>query len=362
MATRARHLWEPMAWTEPTYPRDEVDWAGEILVHADPTDLSAIRDLDHARQVANNWRSAHSWPLNTFQMTLRDRTKKLHRKAVVGQRLKRMRSIKAKLERLDWLSLTAMQDIGGCRAVCGSIDESARLDRIYQENDRNVASEMDKRDDYVGNPKNDGYRSVHYVYRYVPTKEHLEPYRGLKIEIQLRSHLQHVWATATETVSTFTHQSLKTGRGEPEWFRFFALVSNAVAMHEECPQVPDTPDTMDDVVQEVRDYEARLDVRTRLRAWQTTTEFVAADIPRGRWYLLALDTEKKQVQLEAFPTQADASDAYGQIEKTQGSNGELDVVMVSSDSIASLKTIFPNYHVDMDAFLGMLEALLAGNM
>jgi hypothetical protein len=40
-------------------------------------------------------------------------------------------------------------------------------------------------------------------------------------EIQLRSRLQHAWATTVETVDTFTRQAIKTGGGKAEWRRFF---------------------------------------------------------------------------------------------------------------------------------------------
>jgi len=40
------------------------------------------------------------------------------------------------------------------------------------------------------------------------------------IEIQIRSKLQHIWATAVETVGFFTGQAIKSNEGEKEWNDF----------------------------------------------------------------------------------------------------------------------------------------------
>jgi hypothetical protein len=66
-------------------------------------------------------------------------------------------------------------------------------------------------------------------------------YNGLRIEMQLRSRLQHAWATAVETVGTFLRQALKSSQGEGAWLKFFALMGSALARREHTPLVPGTP-------------------------------------------------------------------------------------------------------------------------
>jgi hypothetical protein len=70
------------------------------------------------------------------------------------------------------------------------------------------------------NPQKSGYRGIHLVYRYNGRKTE---YNGLKIEIQIRTVIQHAWATAVETVGMFTQQALKSSQGEQDWLRYFAL-------------------------------------------------------------------------------------------------------------------------------------------
>jgi ppGpp synthetase/RelA/SpoT-type nucleotidyltranferase len=111
-----------MAWTVPQYNREDVNKAGECLI-ADQR-VVWIANRDQMLAIINNWRSSHSFPLQSFKMTLLSRAKKIDGKAIVAQRLKRLVSIDAKLRRFADMKLTQMQDIGGCRAVVCAIFQS----------------------------------------------------------------------------------------------------------------------------------------------------------------------------------------------------------------------------------------------
>lgn len=104
-----------MAWADPKYERKDVDKSGKRLAHLEypVTTLDGLGALT----VLNNWRSSHAYPLNTFQMTLRTKARKLERDVIVAQRVKRLESIHAKLSRQPSMRMTQMQDIAGCRAV-----------------------------------------------------------------------------------------------------------------------------------------------------------------------------------------------------------------------------------------------------
>ena len=84
----------PTEWAAPSHPRGAVNRAGQLLaqngVAADPLVIG------HALDVVNDWRSSHSFPLNTFQMTLRKRSASICSQPIVAQRLKRTPSISAR--------------------------------------------------------------------------------------------------------------------------------------------------------------------------------------------------------------------------------------------------------------------------
>ncbi len=70
------------------------------------------------------FRAAHQYPLGKATIGLRSVVRTEQCSCVeVSQRLKRAPTIVDKLAREQTLSLERMQDVGGCRAVLGSIDQ-----------------------------------------------------------------------------------------------------------------------------------------------------------------------------------------------------------------------------------------------
>jgi ppGpp synthetase/RelA/SpoT-type nucleotidyltranferase len=204
-----------MEWAKPNYSRREVNRAGNTLINP----FASAEDLENAYVVINNWRASHNFPLNTFQIRLRDKAAQVDKNSLVAQRIKRLSSIKSKLERINGINLAQIQDIGGCRAIVSNIQSVNELVRIYKsQQSRGLKHALFSFDDYVfEKPKIDGYRSVHLVYHYKSDKNIL--YQNLKIEIQIRTLLQHAWATTVETIDTFTEQTLKIGGGNERWKR-----------------------------------------------------------------------------------------------------------------------------------------------
>jgi len=137
------------------------------------------------------------------------------------------------------MELARMQDIGGLRAIVESVTKVRELEKVYLEsNFRHQLATPHK--DYIQHPKSDGYRGIHLVYKY---RSELAPaYDGLNLELQLRTRLQHAWATAVETMGTFLGQALKSGQGEGQWKAFFEVSSAAIALLEKCPPILDTKD------------------------------------------------------------------------------------------------------------------------
>jgi len=163
-------------------------------------------------------------PLLTFRMGLAQRARKIEPNVIIAQRLKRFISVMNKLEREPTMKLSQMQDLGGCRAIFSSVDSVARVANLYRQSLSDTETGL-KCYDYIKNPKPDGYRGIHIVGRYCARVEKNEVWNGQRIEIQLRSQLQHAFATAVETATTFTRSKLKFGGGAVKWRRFFALMS-----------------------------------------------------------------------------------------------------------------------------------------
>ena len=61
------------------------------------------------------------------------------------------------------MRLSAMQDIGGLRAILETSNEVYDLFELYKRSKSKHS--MVSMDDYIKSPKNDGYRSIHLVYK-----------------------------------------------------------------------------------------------------------------------------------------------------------------------------------------------------
>lgn len=349
-----------MAWTEPKYSRTRVNQAGRFLAtDADKSGKVSPEEWDEALVVINNWRSSHGYPLYVMKKTLLNRAQKIDGRALVAQRLKRLHSIDLKLKRYEKMQLSRMQDIGGCRAILSDVGRVVELAKIYESGiKKNVGSraELIKPDDYISEPKPDGYRSYHLVFKYRTDAERCRKYNGLLIEIQLRSRLQHAWATAVETVSTFTGQALKSNYGEDSWKRFFALMGTVIARREKTPDVDGTPSTAAELREELIWLCQELKVEEMLRGLRLAIDVTEPD-GDAREYLMILDMDREIIQVRTFGKDdiLEASEQYLEIEKATRDNPSVQAVLVSVDSLSALKAAYPNFYLDTTAFLNVLS-------
>lgn len=159
-------------------------------------DERVVRAVD----VLVEWRALHSRALVKANNGLRSMVRSEGCEIEVTQRLKRIPTIMNKLEREPTLALSRMQDIGGCRAVLGSIDEIRRVqERLCKR--RPVISISD----YVVQRRESGYRGVHVVVEYADRA----------IEIQLRTRVMHEWAITVERQASRTALHLKSDGDHP---------------------------------------------------------------------------------------------------------------------------------------------------
>ena len=348
-----------MAWTVPEYTRSQVNHAGVTLVDSS----ASPQDKRRARAIVTNWRASHSFPLNALQMNLRNKVAEFGDAALVAQRLKRLSSIEAKLRRSHHMQLARMHDIGGCRAVLPCADDVLSVVRRYKTS--RALHEPLRRYDYLACPRNSGYRGVHLVYGYRTKSQAHAEYRGMRIEIQLRSRLQHAWATAVETVGTFSGQALKSSEGDEGWLRFFSLMATELACTEGLPPVPGTPGDRETLRHELQRSAAKLDAVARLEAYGRTLKILEGGVRNGRaaYFHIYLDLAGGNVRWNEYATEEreEAIRAYGELETAIRRFPGAETVLVQVGSVDALRRAYPNYFADTSAFVAELKKAIDAN-
>lgn len=351
-----------MKWIKPEYSKSKINRAGDILINKDNSE----RENDDALKVLDNWRAIHAYPMHVFKVRLKNKALDVDKNALTVQRLKRVPAIIKKLQREyhghpPTMNLSQMQDIGGCRAVLSSVPLVNKLFEQYYLKGKLKHKKVGLKN-YIQNPKSDGYRSIHLIYKYFSDKGKAE-YNGLLVEIQIRSKLQHLWATAIETVDFFTRQAIKSNEGEEEWIEFFRLVSSAFAKLEKCPPVPNTPNDEKELYLEIKRREAELSVIKVMDGWMVAVQVFEQTVkktPKMEYFLLELDITGGRLNITGYKkgTGQQAILDYAASEKKNSGKREYDVVLVGADTSNDLKKAYPNYFIDCKEFLAKLEKII----
>lgn len=319
------------------YSKGAVDRAGISLISNDK------KSHAEAKKILDNWRACHVAPLNSFQKSLRTKFLKFTGDQLVSQRLKRAPSILGKLVRNPNMRLSRMQDVGGIRAVVKDMQEVRAIESEYINGTR-VFSIVNGSKDYIIYPKSSGYRSLHMVFKCK---------NGFLIELQIRTEIQHAWATAVETMGTFLDYSLKSSEGPDEWLRFFTLASSAFAILESTPRVCEHDQySAYEVFDMLLKKEKELNVLNKLSGFRVAARHIQDNSKNGYYYLVTLDLDKKFANIKSY-TKAESEKAnieYSIKEELISQGGNLQVVLVTSESVVSLKKAYPSYFLDAQLF------------
>lgn len=328
-------------WEIPKYSGNQINKAGKII--ADP--FSTSKEHEDALIILNNWRAAHAYPLQVICSNLRQKNPE----AIVVQRLKRLESITGKIQRFPEMQLYKMQDLGGCRVIVDTIEQ------VYNAVDKYKSSRIRhilKREyDYITNPKESGYRSYHMVYQFhSDTKDTYN--KNMYIEIQFRTKLQHMWATAVEMMGIYTKSNLKSSQGDYDVLRFFTLVSSLFAIEEKMPICPNTSERTDELISEIKILDKKNNIISTLSGLNVSINYASNTYnqkDKNLYYILLLNYDKMTVNVKPFKSSnlETATKIYEKIE--QGVN--INVVLVSASSFETLRLAYPNYFADISYFV-----------
>lgn len=340
-------------WKEVEYSRSKIIKSGKLIRKDDITP----EERAEATRVIDNWRAAHGFPMHVIYIHLRG-MKGSRSDILVAERLKRLDSIIKKLKREPTMSLWTMQDLGGCRFVVPTIEEVYLFAEKYEKSKKRHIRVDDV--DYIKSPKPSGYRSLHVVYQYHSDKN--DKYnKNMLIEIQFRTHLQHLWATAVETMGIFSKESIKAGNGSASVTRFFVLVSALFAIREGQPLPPDVINDMDEIVHEIESLNAENNFLDFLSGIRVAVDYQKQKSTSSKpgYFILILNYNTKMLRIKSFNVSQfeEANTTYNSIESTRAEDN-IDAVLVRASSFNELRSAYPNYFSDINEFVQIVQSYL----
>lgn len=303
-----------------------------------------------------NWRNSFSSILDYYYLKLKSNIS-AQDIIVVARRLKRIESINIKLNRFSTMRLSTLQDIAGLRVV---LEDGFALDKAFTKL-RGLASRntLKRVDNYHRNPKVDGYRGVHLIYQNESSK---------LIEIQLRTKLEHIWATAVETYGELQNTSFKTGEGDAEWKVFFKLLSSYFSILENCsPLEEHIKLSKKQINRKLVRLIKELNVIEKLNATTNSIETIVSKYNEsgrtGKYALLELDLKQNKTFVEIFNKKDvnKAIEIYTMKELEYKKNAQRNIVFVNIENLDSLKKSYPNYFLDTHKLLKILSEIVLGD-
>lgn len=323
------------------FSKRALDRAGKIIrLHQANDEYCA------AVEVLNRWREQHILPMDFYFDSCNNiaSNASIYKGTVVAERLKRLPTIIDKLDRFPHMHLSGMQDIGGVRVILEDIKGLTSF-----EHELRLFPELKSSKDYLTKPKSSGYRGYHLIF------EH----DGMTIEVQLRTQLQHLWATSVETVDVIRGTSMKTKQYDSYWQEFFGLASSAFAYMEELPILPQHQDW--DVIRlrdEIRKMLEAYPIEESLRAYAATYEAINGRQGRDAYYtIIAFDPDKNKTAV-AYYSEDKYQDAVHDYEKQEASSSDNNNVLVSVSDLKKLHDAYPNYFKSISEFANKIKFML----
>ena len=327
------------------FTKREISRYGRILISENPDE----REYSRANEALEQWRSAHRYPMECIEDAIIDASSGIDG-ALCASRLKRRDTILGKIARENSrYELRTLDDIAGCRCILPSIADVDDVACALMEHD-GYHSEKN----YIVNPKESGYRGRHLFFR-VPSSEEYSYFGNLRVEVQLRTQVQHAWATAVEIYDIITESKHKFGQGGFDSSRELALIAHILSFGEGCPGVPGFPSTLRDAVSEFRKLDEKLRMVQTLAGFSESVNAISdmEDVSDVEYYILQYDYAEQLVIISTFQDGRSANEMYSKLEGCKPD--ESDVLLVKADSIEDLKAAYPNYFADLVNFLRLLS-------
>ncbi len=336
--------------------KNQINQTGYFLMKR--SDAVSARE---AHSILKYFRLIHQHPMSLFRHLIDRKLKKHKIDALVSQRLKRIPSIVKKLKMQKSMQLARMQDIGGLRIVVDGVSEVNLIrDEIKKvESHSKFKFTFVNEKNYIKNPQKSGYRSIHMVYKY---EKNIPSEKQCRVEIQIRTKLQHSWATAVEVMGTYLNQPLKQSLGDDEYLDIFKKISKLFIWLEEIgidyALIKGEVGADYALIKEVRQNIENIQLLEKLQNFTIVSQHLNDD-SQGKYLLLKMNFKQKVIEIVRYAEAKfeQANDDYLKMEEDNNGNQAVEVVLVSIQDVKKLSQSYPNYFMDTTEFINNLKLL-----
>ena len=309
----------------------------------------------NALLVLRKYRENHAPCLKIFSNLLSEKLKRLNfdKKSIVSSRTKRLESISVKLTELSSTRLSQIEDIVGVRVTLPNMNAlNTFVSDINGCEIRNSEHNegMLKEHDYINKPKSDGYRGIHQIFKFKNNN------KSFRIELQIRTKLQHEWATTVEVLSYLYKSNFKKGLGNKNCLEFLRLTSALFSIEEKSPVLDEFQEYgSSKICIELKKLSNRLDIIGEMEKPSAFTQ--DNESKKAKYYLVQLDLVSYRTSILAYADGKKANDDYYRLEKDH--HNRFDTVLVSVDNMDKIKDAYPNYFLNSDEFINRYYQLMA---
>ncbi len=186
------------------------------------------------------------------------------------------------------------------------------------------------------------------VYKY---EKDVLPEEKCKVEIQIRTQLQHSWATAVEVLGTCLSQPLKQSVGSQEYLDIFKKISKIFTGLE-------NRDINSALIKEVEKSVETVKLLEKLENFNMIAKHLD-DNAQGQYALLKMDFQQEIVEITRYGKARfeQANKDYLKMELENFKNEPVEIVLLSIMDIRKLKQSYPNYFMDTTEFIENLNTL-----
>jgi len=322
--------------TQETYSASEYTRLGDQLRGYEKTCEIPETQLEMLQSLRTGYKTTLAKTFRILQHCVR----KVDPKGIVTYRVKRIDSIISKLQRMHKTRLPQMEDIAGCRCILSSNEKVYELKELLEQ-ELDIRSD---RNDYIKDPKEDGYRSLHLIAK---TKDE----DSKVIEVQLRCENDHNWATLVEITDQIYNTKIKEGGDEPSLKKMLFLLSKGINRLDEnelseffkIVKNKSFVDKVNDVF-----VKNSLEVRKQWSSIEKKFNY--------SFYLISVDQENKST-IESYRTFIDAEEKYFEKFKEHPDNNIV-LTHISDAKFEQISKAYSNYTLTRHSFIGELMSKL----